>query len=60
MKKKLLFLTTAFDTGGTEKVTLDIVNNLNPDKYDITLMTMYNGGLYQSQLSIFSHALYAM
>lgn len=49
-KKKVLFLTVAFDTGGTEKVTLDIINNLNPEKYDITLMTMYNGGLYQSQL----------
>lgn len=50
MKKKLLFLTVAFDKGGTEKVTFDIISHLNPEKYDITLMTMYNGGFFQDNL----------
>ena len=54
-KKKVLFLTIAFDTGGTEKVTFDIVSHLNPDKYDITLMSMYGGGYFESQLPEYVH-----
>lgn len=50
MKKKLLFLTVKFDTGGTEKVTYDIITRLNPDKYDMTLMSMYGGGYYWDHL----------
>ena len=50
MKKKLLFLTVKFDTGGTEKVTYDIITRLNPEKYDITLMSMYGGGYYWDHL----------
>lgn len=48
IKKKVLFLLEAFDKGGIEKVTLDIVNNLNPDKYDITIQTFWYGGYCQS------------
>ena len=50
MKKKLLFLTVKFGPGGTEKVTWDIITRLNPDKYDITLMSMYGGGYYWDRL----------
>ena len=48
MKKKVLFLLEAFDKGGIEKVTLDIVNNLDPEKYDITVKTFWYGGHCQS------------
>lgn len=48
MKKKVLFLLEAFDKGGIEKVTLDIVNNLDPEKYDITVQTFWFGGHCQS------------
>ena len=48
MKKKVLFLLEAFDKGGIEKVTLDIVNNLSPEKYDITVQTFWYGGYCQS------------
>ena len=50
MKKKLLFLTVKFDTGGTEKATYDIITRLDPEKYDITLMSMYGGGYYWDHL----------
>ncbi len=50
MKCKVLFLTVAFDTGGTEKATFDIITHLNPDKYDITRMSMYGGGDFWKQL----------
>ncbi|MFR5737750.1 MAG: glycosyltransferase [Coprococcus sp.] len=47
-KIKVLFLLEAFDKGGIEQVTLDIVNNLNPNKYDITIQTFWYGGHCQS------------
>ena len=47
-KTKVLFLLEAFDKGGIEKVTLDIVNNLDPEKYDITVQTFWFGGHCQS------------
>lgn len=50
MKKKVLFLLEAFDKGGIEKVTLDIVNALDPEKYDITVQTFWYGGCCQSQV----------
>lgn len=43
-KKRVLFLLEGFDKGGIEKVTLDIVNNLDPEKYDITVQTFWYGG----------------
>ncbi len=58
MKKKLLFLTVKFDTGGTEKVTYDIITRLDPDKYDITLMSMYGGGYYWDHLPEHIHRKY--
>ncbi|MBQ3177154.1 MAG: glycosyltransferase [Clostridia bacterium] len=48
VKKRVLFLLEAFDKGGIEKVTLDIVNNLDPEKYDITVQTFWYGGHCQS------------
>lgn len=47
-KTKVLFLLEAFDKGGIEKVTLDIVNGLDPEKYDITVQVFWFGGHCQS------------
>lgn len=49
-KKKVIFWLEMFDKGGLEKVTLDLVNNLNPEKYDITVMQKFKGGYCRSQL----------
>lgn len=49
--KKILFLLEAFDKGGIEKVTLDIVNALDPEQYDITVQTFWYGGHCQSQVA---------
>lgn len=51
VKKKVLFLLEAFDKGGIEKVTLDIVNHLAPEKYDITVQTFWYGGHCQAQVN---------
>ncbi len=50
-KIKVLFLLEAFDKGGIEKVTLDIVNNLDPERYDITVQTFWYRGHCQSQVN---------
>lgn len=48
---RILFLITDLGGGGAEKALIDIVNNLDTDKYDITLMTAYNEGIYRSQIN---------
>lgn len=46
-KKKILFLIESFIVGGAEKVLIDIVNNLNPEKYDITVCSVYKHSVYK-------------
>ncbi len=50
MKKKITFYCDSMDKGGTEKATLDLVNNLSSDKYDITIVQLSKGGYYQQFL----------
>ena len=50
-KKRILFLLESFDKGGIEKVTLDIVNHLDSEKYDVTVQTFWYGGHCQSQVA---------
>ena len=47
-KKKILFFHFDLGGGGAEKVLVNLVNNLNPDKYDITLYTVFNYGVYKN------------
>lgn len=51
MKKKIAFYCDSMNNGGTEKATLDLVNNLSADKYDITVIQLEPGGKYQKQLA---------
>ena len=47
---KILFLINTLTGGGAEKVLTDLVNSL-PNKYDITVQTVDNSGLYINQLN---------
>ena len=49
-KKKLLFINGHMDTGGTEKALLDILNNLDYEKYDVDLLLTEQLGDYVDQL----------
>ena len=40
MKKKILFLIESFAGGGVEKVFIDLINNMDISKYDITVMSI--------------------
>ena len=50
MKKKILFLIPNLKHGGAEKVLVNLVNNLNPDRYDITLQTLFDEGVHKGEL----------
>ena len=48
--KKIVFGITSLGSGGAERVLVDITNKLC-DKYDITIFTLYNNGLFESELN---------
>lgn len=56
MKKKILFLIPNLKHGGAEKVLVNLVNNLNKEKYDITVQTLFDIGVHKK--SLLSHIKY--
>ena len=51
MKKKILFLINSLRDGGAEKILVDIVNHLDPNKYDIEVRLIYKRGVYFDRLN---------
>lgn len=51
MKKKVLFLIHTLQVGGAEKVLVNLVNNMDYDKYDITVMTVVDTGAFRQELN---------
>ena len=52
MKKiKILFLIPTLGHGGAERVLINLVNHMDQDKFDITLQTMFDVGIYQSHIN---------
>lgn len=51
MRIKILFLINSLRPGGAEKVLVNLVNGLNPNKYDITVMTLFGGGVNKQFLN---------
>lgn len=45
--KKILFLIHDLGSGGAEKVLVNLVNNLDPAKFDITVLSLFGGGVNQ-------------
>lgn len=48
--KKILFFINTLNGGGAEKVLVDLVNNLNPEKYQITVQTFLDTGVHKAAL----------
>ncbi|MBO1512370.1 glycosyltransferase [Metabacillus bambusae] len=46
MKKRVAFYIESMVVGGAEKVLIDLVNNLNPDKYEVTVITLFKKSIY--------------
>lgn len=49
-KKKILFLIESFAGGGVEKVFVDLINNLDIKKYDITVISIWDYGIRKKDL----------
>ncbi len=48
--KKILFLIHDLGQGGAEKVLVNLVNNMDRTKFDITVMAMFGGGINEQFL----------
>lgn len=48
--KKILFLIHDLGPGGAEKVLVSLVNNMDPNKFDITVMALFGGGVNEQFL----------
>ena len=48
--KKVLFLIHDLGPGGAEKVLVNLVNNLDPQQFDITVMALFGGGVNEQFL----------
>ena len=53
--KKILFLIHDLGPGGAEKVLVNLVNNLNPEKYDISVTALFGGGVNEQYLKPHIH-----
>lgn len=49
--KKLLFLIRDLGHGGAEKVLVNLVNHMNKEKFDITVMTLFDEGVNRQFLA---------
>ena len=43
--KKVLFFIPNLSVGGAEKVLVNLVNNMDSTKFDITVLTLFDGGV---------------
>lgn len=50
MKKKIIFLIPNLKHGGAEKVLVNLVNNMDREKYDITVQTLFDIGVHKKNL----------
>lgn len=50
MKKKVLFLIHDLGQGGAEKVLVNLVNNMDLTKFDISVITLFGGGVNEQFL----------
>lgn len=49
--KKILFMIPNLSVGGAEKVLVNLVNNLDKSQFDITVQTLFGGGVNEQFLS---------
>ena len=49
--KRILFLIHDLAQGGAEKVLVNLVNNMDRKKYDVTIMALFGGGVNEQFLS---------
>lgn len=50
LKRKILFFINTLTGGGAEKVLIDIVNNMDKEKFDITIQTLVDEGVHKKSI----------
>lgn len=50
--KKVLFLIPTLGHGGAERVLVNLANGLDKKKYDVTIQTLFDVGIYQKEISL--------
>ena len=50
MKKSVLFLIPTLGGGGAEKVLVNLANHLSQEKYEVTVQTLFKGGVHERNL----------
>lgn len=53
--QKVLFLIHDLCHGGAEKVLVNLVNNISPEKFDITVQTLFDVGVHRDKLKPHVH-----
>lgn len=53
--KRILFFIPNLSHGGAEKVLVNLVNNMNPDQFDITVISLFGGGVNERFLKPHIH-----
>lgn len=53
--KKILFLIHDLGQGGAEKVLVNLVNNMDPEQFDITVIALFGGGVNEQFLKPHIH-----
>lgn len=48
---KILFLIPTLGHGGAERVLLNLANNMDHSRFDVSIQTLFDTGIYQSQIS---------
>ena len=56
--KKILFVIHDLGPGGAEKVLVNLVNNMDPQKFDVTVMALFGGGVNEQFLKPHIHYRY--
>lgn len=56
--KKILLMVDNLDEGGVSKVLFDLLDNIDKKKYDITVMALYNNGLYKDKIKSYGRYRY--
>ena len=55
MKNKILFLIHDLGHGGAEKVLVNLVNNMDPEQFDISVTALFGGGVNEQFLAPHVH-----
>lgn len=56
MKKRVMFMVESMMVGGAERVLINLVNSLDPNKYDITVIAVFKNGVYPDYPCVFKDA----